>query len=366
MRRVIVLWVITLIWLSGCTERPDIPPDPSWTVQTVESEADVGGLPCLAVDSRDHPRVSYADYTNRKLKYAAWDGSSWDTQTVDGASLGLSLALDSSDYAHIAYYDGPHRHLKYAAWNGSSWDIQTVESVHFADMSGSLALDSSGYPHISHNYFYVGKLRYATWNRSSWDTQTVDSPHVGFSCSLDLDGSDHPHISYNGEYLDEQNEGAPCLKYATWDGSSWEIQTVYKGDQGGLFITCLRLDGSGYPHIAYQHTHNGLRYAAWDGSSWDIQTVGSARAAGDVSLALDSSNYAHISYCDYPDHNLKYAVWNGSSWDIETVDNGRGIVSAQNSLALDSNDYAHIAYLDYTNNNLKYATNRAKASGATE
>ena len=83
---------------------------------------------------------------------------SWYKQTVDcnGQSVGLetSLALDSSDYPHISYYDQGNGNLKYAFWDCSHWNIQTVDSEGNVGRGSSIALDSSDYPHIS----YVNRI----------------------------------------------------------------------------------------------------------------------------------------------------------------------------------------------------------------
>ena len=137
---------------------------------------------------------------------------------------------------------------------------------------------------------------------------------------------------------------------------TWNIQTVdsigYVGSS-----TSLALDLSDYPHISYRDGGNGdLKYATWTGSAWSIQTVDSA---GDVgmytSIALDSLNNPHISYYDDTNNNLKYAKWTGATWSIQTVDS-IGYSSSPTSLALDSSDYPHISYYSLWVQNLKYAT----------
>ena len=71
---------------------------------------------------------------------------------------------------------------------------------------------------------------------------------------------------------------------------------------------------------------------------WKIETVDSAGYVGYyTSLALDSSDYPHISYYDSTNRDLKYAYWDGAAWQVETVDSD-GDVGYNTSLALDSSD----------------------------
>ena len=206
-----------------------------------------------------------------------------------------SLALDSADNPRISYYDGRgldsgRRDLKYAAWTGSSWSIQTVDGAGSVGYYNSLALDSAGNPHIS--YSGTGGVRYAAWTGSAWDIQTIGG---GSDPSLALDSADNPHISYH----DVTNGD---LKYASWTGSAWSIETVDSaGDVGSE--SSLALDADGNPHISYYEEINiwlegNLKYAAWDGSSWTIQTVDTGAVGADSSLALDAQGVPYIAYGD--------------------------------------------------------------------
>lgn len=51
------------------------------------------------------------------------------------------------------------------------------------------------------------------------------------------------------------------------------------------------------------------------------------------SLALDSNDCPHISYCDATSGDLKYARWTGSGWEIEVVDS-EGDVGKYTSIAV--------------------------------
>ena len=74
----------------------------------------------------------------------------WEVETVDitdGWALGglgyTSIALDASGNPHISYHDGYNNDLKYAAFNGSIWDVNTVDSEGNVGAYTSIALDAN-------------------------------------------------------------------------------------------------------------------------------------------------------------------------------------------------------------------------------
>src|SRR5439155_9420364 len=62
----------------------------------IDSSSDGGGFDPLAFDLTAHPAVSYFDFTNTALKFAKFNGVSWNTQTI--ASKG-----NQGTYSNLSY-----------------------------------------------------------------------------------------------------------------------------------------------------------------------------------------------------------------------------------------------------------------------
>ncbi len=342
------------------------PASPIGTPKVVDPNSYSGMYTAIALDSFSNPHISFFD-ANVGLKHAACNGSIWRVEAVDVSGWYgryTSIAVDQNGYPHISYFDNINSSLKYAYWNGLQWSTQTIDKGHVGSFS-SIVLDGDGHPHISYFAVGAGALKYAEWNGYSWLIQTVDtalspSDSYGEFSSLALDSSGKPHISY----YDWRNGN---LRYASWTGSTWNIQTIDAvGDVG--YSTSLKLDANDKAHISYlDNTNLNLKYAHSTGSSWSIQTVdyvGNARSQdwlNQTSLALDENGYPHISYLDAARGNLDYAFWNGSIWVIQIADSAPN-VGWSCSLALDSSGRAHISYFDNSNHNLRYIAS-VNASG---
>jgi hypothetical protein len=283
----------------------------------------------LVIDHTDQPQIVYSrdhGLNSSYLGYSLWDGSLWNnttTQIYPGIVYYVNLALQKNGDPCISYLRWSEiKHstaygiwqLHYGCnwsgkdwWNGYSvanlgfsynfygWDLKSYFHYH------SLALTDDGIPHISWNGIW-NDLNHATIVDGSWEITRVDQGKTGAYSSLALDSQNHPHISYH----DRENGD---LKYARWDGSNWQIETIDSSGIVGLY-TSLALDKDGNPHISYiDETNGALKYAFWDGSQWIIATIDdSGNSWRWTSLALDDSGFVHISYVG---GELKYATNSG-------------------------------------------------------
>ncbi|MCZ6691396.1 MAG: hypothetical protein O7H41_17550 [Planctomycetota bacterium] len=286
-----------------------------WTIQVVDPD---GGTGALAYDTADgHPSVAY--YTKSvvtkgkkekhvtEMMFAHWDGSAWQTESVDSrigsGDKTADIAYDATGAPTLAYAWNIGE-VTFARFDGSSWGIETVDNEQ--DVNGiSLAYDADGSPAVS----YVARVRktlelkFARWTESGWDVETVDddlwSPERRLtifihdkksSLAFDPNTGDRT-IAYSARTGDSQ--AADTLRFARWNGSTWEIEDVHR--RPDLFP--LRdpshaydpLDGR--PSIAWASGTGPegtvtVQLAHWNGSAWDKESV-EVRAWAS-SLAYDS------------------------------------------------------------------------------
>ena len=338
-------------------------------MQNVVIDVEEGGLSSsLVFDPSGNPAVSYcgegflssrqAECRPGGLRYVHFRGTSWDIESIDTEGYSdTSLAFHLSGNPCISYIAGAayhDKHLKYAQFNGSSWDIETVDSIGVSGANSCLALDSDGNPGIS--YCCGDNLKFTYFNGISWHMEIVDSGNIGCT-SLKFNSLENPVIAYG-------QEGE--LKYACFNGISWHIETVdsLKIIKEGVGAgNSLAFDRSGNSGIAYYRVagvfsgEGELRYAHFNGISWDIEIVDDnvSRGGQKCSLAFDAKGHPAIAYVDSSGvDKLKYAHFNGISWDIETIDYARGCCGQSTSLAFTRRGEPAISY--YGNELLKFAT----------
>jgi hypothetical protein len=220
-----------------------------------------------------------------------------------------------------------------------------------------------------------------------WDIQVVDDPNVtdpvgngrvgvGRYTSIDLDSNEYPHISYT-----DLDNG--CLKYARWNGSSWEVEDVYRNDTPrSITGTSIQIDSNDHPHIAFGDTSiaNGGRVARWNGSTWtfvnikyymDVATYMAIDANDDLHITIGGSIYIRIKgsepteeyipldygggssirldkngyprICHTGNNHIWYLYFNGTEWIDQCVDDSPE-VGEERCIGLDSKGVPYITY----------------------
>ena len=382
-------WLYSLSYSSSkLFEPPDGIKPGGYSVRCIMSSGgtelgdDVGGYSSLAIDENGYPHISYLDYANGNLKYAYWDGTNWQIETVDSyGDVGLytSLALDAHGNPHISYYDNSFGDLKYAFYNGNEWEIQrlTPDAVYDSPNEGSftsIALDANDHPHIS----YVGQgplvgarvgLRYTFYDGSEWQRDVVDYELEFSHTSLVVDNTNNPHIGYI--------KSDHRMGYTRWDGNQWHFESLRPAgnivSHGGGSGSFLALDSDQRPHMIIQENKSymsqytpsfpSLIYTWYDGSTWQEKVLYSSsfnyqRNILSSSISIDNYDHPHICFSGYfgtpPSHSIffRYMFRENNKWfesDIVKQRLGAGI---DHSFVIDNDGLPQVSY---RSSGLKYA-----------
>ncbi len=249
----------------------------------------------MDLDADYNPHLAYMDVLYCNLKYAYFDGASWDISTVDSAGdVGAhsSLALDSNNYPRISYYDNTGDDLMYAMWNGSSWEITRVDTLANTGTETSMVLDSQDRPHISYQNLTYGSLKYAHFNGGSWEVTTVD-PDAGYGAgshntSIDLDSGDNPHITY-------------------WNGHDYDLMYAYYGPVGiegqepaaGFILNAVYpCPSSGSVTVDFTvPASSSVAFQVYDVSGMIVRETDTACEPGDNTLSLNASLGREYTSC---------------------------------------------------------------------
>jgi hypothetical protein len=290
-----------------------------WFTMVVDASA--GGCD-LALDSKQHPHIAYEDFgtaSGSRLRYAYWDGSSWNKQPIplnsDVIAGYMSIAMDPKDQPSIAFYEyrGPKGsdikiRLRNVMWNGKNWEVRTVDSEEGSGKVNSMVSDSQGHFYLVYGQVSIGESRYAFWNGKSWELEKVESheqaelQYVGLSCAIALDKQGTPQITY-------MNGSSSLVKYAIRRNGHWDLQVVDRIKALPMEVdrSSIAIDDQGTPYIAYHDAGMGtLKLARKEGSKWQVETVDGNGVGFTSSMAIDRG-VLWISYADEYTGTLKVA-----------------------------------------------------------
>jgi len=355
-----------------------------FTNDVVDGGEDFTGQYC----SLKYPGIAYYDLTGKgvnweegRLKYAEWNGSSWDIIVVDEEEDRItgkyaSLAYDRSGRPSIGYYCGAADKsdgvLKWA-WdqNGDGDFEDSYGPENEFDEITTLA-DGSGHygQHVSHaiigNSYYGfaffeatgGDLLYTVVDTAQMGVSGVDvdtTGCVGEWCSLHFDG-----YTATVSYYDNTNN---CLKFARDNGSSpWDCEVVDDGDGDDVGrFSSLDYDPWGNPSIAYYNVTDGdPMWARWDDEEEEWVCVHLITTEENWGMDISHQWYSRMGRvkCGFafeaaemvqgsPDSHLKFVRWTSEGQTTYTVDD-RDDCGDYASMDWVSGD-VWIAYRDFNN-----------------
>lgn len=333
----------SLAYLPAVTK--PLPPYPVWIREYggdgIDTTSEASGL--QAAGQRRGAPARQQEHVNAVDPPAAEDQKTlqqWSREVVDMPGYfhhmsDHSLAYDSEGRLHLAY--GGDR-LRYATFDGESWQVAIIDEEVGSGMGAALALDAAGRPHISYIDVINFKLKYAYWNGESWRLQVLGDAH-GYTerTAIDIDTAGRPHIVYKTDTRIPPSYTGRYAGYARWTGSQWELETLAFGGQYLSFA----LDSAGAPHISYFNNYE-FRHATKQGGAWHVEPVGLSSLGYGSSIAVDSQDRPHVAYIqDEQNAQLIYAYLDGSEWISSTIASAWPGLSV--SLTLDEADTAHIA-----------------------
>jgi hypothetical protein len=221
----------------------------------------------------------------------------------------------------------------------------------------SLAFGPDGQPAIA--YQALGSstlfLKFAHFDGSSWELSTVEPPAgptagTGSDASLAFAPDGEPAIAYR--YI----SGDSHLRYAHRIGLQWFTALV---DDGGSaeagFDSSLAFGPDGQPAIGYRDSQSLVKLARFNGNNWLISPV--RGGASEPSLAFSPSGQPAVSFAANSTGNIIFTQYgsslDGPSWPAAIVDLTAALT--QTDLAFGPDGQPAIAYWDILNSAVKFS-----------
>jgi len=280
------------------------------------------------------------------------------TENNDFRSYKLSMDIDSNGYIHVVYFDYVTMKLTYATNRTGSWEAITPDVPDMVGYFPTLALGADGKARISslkyEDYLHPADgIYYTTFDGSTWETEQPWEV-LNVDPDLVLDQAGNPHIVV----------GQDSVNYGVLAGDIWNISEEFVGDYFGIHMISLALDGSGDAHLSYYATNiddylSSLWYASNAGGQWEDQIIGPAPNYPDyqfTDIATASDASAHIAFFNSGDPKMNYASNKSGAWQNTTIE------ERDDFFAWDCGRYPTITvhpngmvHLLYTNQGLKRA-----------
>jgi len=293
-------------------------------------------------------------------QYTVWNGSSWSSPSaVNGSGAGsgrvnwVKLAADpNSDKMALVTQDDSGR-IRAQIWDGSSWDNSEVITdnadgpyqsfdatydrdgnvmVVWADWSVSSHFVSGSWFWKKYDYTCDVRVGYHIFSNGSWESGDINSfsysqeswsnPYSNYGCWLKVAADPN-----SGKMIMALSD-ASKIRYATWDGSSWEDSlsilehNVQTSSICPVDVAFESTSGDGI--IVWGTNSNYPKYRTWEGSLWSYEESASSISAypSGVKLIPDPGSDEIFLMTSDSSANINIQKWTGSSWsdawEVET------------------------------------------------
>lgn len=200
----------------------------------------------IEYDSSGRLHLAYYDRDDKTLNYTVRDTSGvWSAvETVDnpvskvdpGEYQYISLALDKNGLPGIAYFNGWNGDLKFARFNSTHWDVETIDAAGSVGLYPSLAFSRGNGAVITYYNRSKGDLRMAQTATGGWSIATLDSANdVGRFSSLMLDPNRPDSTKWAVAYEDTTNGAVKfAIQGNIGPGAKANGYTYYTMDDVGI------------------------------------------------------------------------------------------------------------------------------------
>ena len=314
---------------------------------TVDAQALVGQYgngSSIAVDPQGVTHLVYYDAPAQTMKYATRNtkGQWSNTQLIDNSlpqqGVYLSMALDNLGQPNVAYFDGQNGDLEFATYNGTVWNTQSVDVKNSTGAYPSLVFDRNGYALITYYRKTSGDLRAA---RRGVDgrfslTTIASTGDVGRFTTAAVNAKGNVGVAF-----EDSTHG--WLGYGQMDARTgvWGTTTVDKTTRGTAFLSMAFNPDSQMPYISYYDAYPAdLKVAQFKNRGWQSEVVAARGATGLFTNLFFYNDEPNVVFFDKRRNDLLLAV-HDDAWNVETLYN-------------DGGRFATVA-VDRTNGILRYA-----------
>jgi hypothetical protein len=285
------------------------------------------------------------------LRYAAHDGFTWSTETIEFSQMRfVSMDLDSQNLPHIVYDIGDSD-VGYARLNqNDQWVLGSLYEdgqVSAERRAAGIAMDAQDKPHAVHrDESYMGEIYYSvrdgSWSNTFVATETnTDLPRTSVSIAMGT----IPHIAF---YDAKQSELIHLAK-----PNAWVELTV---DLGEIISPSIAMEGDA-PRIAwFNATDDELRLGTYS-NAWADEPIGAFADLGSVDLAIGPDGEPHVVFIDIDAGGVpKYASQDGQGqWTVEVIDADASVEVDRIVVGVDGENVAHVGFFDVDYGGVRYA-----------